>query len=150
MYRKLTLSLATMLFFSFSCNTSNEMKKISIAQKDADYIIANLDKQEVLSHFPEKNFSKQEMAIIIDNISKTCDWPNRKGRFIDYVTYHGKRSAKNVAFVYEYFLKCDSVRFVLIYDMDQKEPDFYSVQVQPLETKGPLVSHPERQLLHSK
>jgi hypothetical protein len=86
---------------------------------------------------------------IFGNIKANCDWENRKGKFVDFFTMNinGKN---NTAYIYEYFLKCDSLRFVLIYDMEQKEPELFKFNIEPIEQASQMIIDPSKQLINQK
>ena len=129
-----------------SCNIKDKLDKHEKAQKDADFIMNNLNKSEVVSHFPESSFPKEQTERLLGDISRNCDWSNRNGHFVDFTTMMNNGKS-NVAFIYEYFLKCDSLRFILVYNIDDKEPKLFNFQMEPLEKKNPIVIHTEKQLL---
>ena len=146
--KNIFFSLVTTSLLIAGCSVQDKLEKQEKAQKEADYIIAHLDEPEVISHFPLESFPKAQTEQIVKSIGTNCDWPNRKGHFVDYTTMltDGK---SNVAFIYEYFLKCDSLRFVFIYNIDQ-QPKLFNLQIEPIEKENPLVIHKENQLLKSK
>jgi hypothetical protein len=122
------------------------MKNSEEAQLDANYIIEHLDNKEVISHLPANYFSREQSENLIQKISEGCDWENRKGHFIDYTTIQNN-SEHDVAFIYEYFLKCDSLRFILIYNIDEEKPTLFKINIEPLAKQNPMVIHTEKQLL---
>jgi hypothetical protein len=129
-----------------SCNIKNKLERQEKAQKDANFIIDNLDKSEVISHFPEKYFPKDQTEKLMENLIGNCDWSNKKGHFVDYTTImdNGKNE---IAFIYEYFLKCDSIRFILVYNIDDNDPLLFNFQMEPLEKKNLMIIHTDKQLL---
>jgi hypothetical protein len=129
-----------------SCNIKDKIEKQEKAQKDADFIIDNLDKSDVIKHFPESYFPKDQTEKLIKDLSENCDWSHRNGHFIDYTTImdDGKNE---IAFIYEYFLKCDSIRFILVYNIDENEPLLFKFQMEPLEKKNLMIIHTDKQLL---
>jgi hypothetical protein len=149
MHLKITLSLMVLIIFIGSCNLKQRMKNSNKAQNDADYIIEHLNKKEVISHLPATYFSRDQSENLIQKISESCDWENRKGNFVDYTTIQNN-SEHDIAFIYEYFLKCDSLRFILIYNIDKEEPKLFKINIEPLSKQSPMVIHPEKQLLKYK
>ena len=59
----------------------------------------------------------------------------------------GKRET---AYIFEYILKCDSLRFIYVYDMENKEPELMSFKVEGIEQYNPMIIDPKKQLLYSK
>ncbi|WP_035564397.1 hypothetical protein [Hymenobacter sp. IS2118] len=134
------------------CNIQEKQEKISKAEKDAAYIMANLDKPEVLTHFPAESFSGKSMEMVkamVSEVGPKCDWSNRNGKFVDFCSISNNGNS-SIAYIYEYFLKCDSLRFVMLYDLEPKEPRLVNFQVEPLEKPNPMIIYPEKQLLNQK
>lgn len=58
---------------------NGKMKKSNLAQKNADYIIENLDNENVLKEFPDKNFpNKKQIQQMVSGISQNCDWKKKR------------------------------------------------------------------------
>jgi hypothetical protein len=143
----LSLGLSTV-----GCGIQENQEKIAKAEKDAAYIMAHLDKEEVLTHFPAASFPANQngrLKALIGAVGPKCDWPGRRGKFVDFcsISNNGKNS---VAYIYEYFLKCDSLRFVMLYDLEPREPQLVNFQVEPLEKPNSLIVYPEKQLMPPK
>lgn len=134
------------------CGTQEKLEKIAKAEKDAAFIMANLDKEAVLSHFPAASFPANQMgtlkAIVADAGTK-CDWQGKRGKFVDFCTI-SENGNDGIAYIYEYFLKCDSLRFVMLYNLGPKEPQLVKFLVEPLEKPNSLIIYPEKQLLPPK
>lgn len=125
------------------------MEKHDKAQKESSYIMDNLTSPGISKKFPEKYFPKGQTEKLFGDIKANCDWENRKGKFVDFFTMYnnGKNST---AYIYEYFLKCDSLRFVLIYDMEQPEPELFKFNIEPIEQPSQMIVDPSKQLLNQK
>ena len=141
----LTIIGFTLLFTS--CNIKGKMEKHNKAQTESDYIMENLTSSEISNKFPEKYFPKGQTEQLFEDIKTNCDWENREGKFVDFFTMNnnGKNST---AYIYEYFLKCDSLRFVLIYDMDQEEPELFKLNIEPIEQPSEMIIDPSKQLIN--
>jgi len=134
------------------CGTQEKLEKIAKAEKDAAFIMANLDKEAVLAHFPAASFPANQVgtlkAIVADAGTK-CDWQGKRGKFVDFCTI-SENGNDGIAYIYEYFLKCDSLRFVMLYNLEPKEPQLVKFLVEPLEKPNSLIIYPEKQLLPPK
>jgi len=141
----LTIIGFTLLFTS--CNIKGKMEKHNKAQTESDYIMENLTSSEISKKFPEKYFPKGQTEQLFEDIKTNCDWENREGKFVDFFTMNnnGKNST---AYIYEYFLKCDSLRFILIYDMDQEEPELFKLNIEPIEQPSQMIIDPSKQLIN--
>lgn len=119
------------------------------AQAIADSIIENLVKDEVYGEFPEKYFSKEQMKPFLGQLKENCDWENRDGKFVDFCSQMTVGGIDQTAFIYEYYLKCDSLRFILSVNMES-EPELMGFNIEPLEKPNPLILFPEKQLKNRK
>ncbi|WP_300672753.1 hypothetical protein [Soonwooa sp.] len=138
---------AAILFFIGNGN----MKKSNLAQKNADYIIENLDNETILKEFPTKNFpNKSQVQQVVAGIAKNCDWKNRDGKFVDFYTMKNIGGTDQTAYIYEYYLKCDSLRFIFTYNMNNEKPELYRFDIEPLEQPNQMIIFPEKQLKNRK
>lgn len=122
-------------------------KQIEFAQKNADDIISNLDKTDILNQFPPKNFpNRAQLQNVVSELDLKCDWKNRDGKFVDFYTMKNVGGTNQVAFIYEYYLKCDSLRFILTYNLLADNAELSRFDIQPLEVENPMIIYPEKQL----
>ncbi|PJR03170.1 hypothetical protein [Avrilella dinanensis] len=147
--KKNILAIIGLTLLFTSCNIKGKMEKHNKAQKESDYIMENLTSSEILNRFPEKYFPKDQTEQLFEDIKTNCDWENKEGKFVDFFTMNnnGKNST---AYIYEYFLKCDSLRFVLIYDMDQEEPELFRLNIEPIEQPSQMIIDPSKQLINQQ
>ena len=130
---------------------NGKMKKSNLAHQNADNIIENLDNPNVLKEFPEKNFpDKTQLRNLISGISKNCNWKQRDGKFVDFFTMKNIGGTDQTAYIYEYYLKCDSLRFVFTYNMDNEKPELARFDMQPLEEPNNMIIFPDKQLKNRK
>jgi hypothetical protein len=121
------------------------------AEVNANFIIENLDKGIVFKEFPEKYFpNREELNDVLGGIGKNCDWKNRDGKFVDFYTMKDIGGINSTAFIYEYYLKCDSLRFVLIYNTDKDKPELLKMNIEPIEKENSMINFPEKQLRNRK
>lgn len=126
---------------------NKKIQKINIAQQNADFIIQNLDKSDVINEFPDNNFpNKSQIKNFVEGISQNCDWKNKDGKFVDFFTMKNIGGIDKTAYIYEYYLKCDSLRFILTYDIDKETPELSRLDIQPLEEPNDMILFPEKQL----
>ncbi len=121
------------------------MQKLELAQEKADYIMENLDKPNVVEKFPVKYFPKEQLEPIIGGIRQNCDWKNKDGKFVDFFTAKNIGGVNQTSFIYEYYLKCDSLRFILSFNVED-EPELMGFNVEPIETENKMILFPEKQL----
>ena len=80
--------ILTLIFIAllFGCNYKGSMEKHNKAQSIADNIIENLEDPSIYDKFPEKYFPREQLSPLINYLTKDCDWENRDGKFVDFVT----------------------------------------------------------------
>jgi hypothetical protein len=140
----LGLILVVGLLFYFG---NKKLERNKLAEQNANFIIENLDKEEVLKEFPEINFKdREQLKNLLGGIKENCEWNNRDGKFVDYFTMKDIGGINSTAFIYEYYLKCDSLRFILIYNVDKDKPELFKMNIEPLETENKMIIFPEKQL----
>lgn len=120
-----------------------------MAKADAQYVMDNLNTEEVKSHFPVSKFPLKQTDLLLGQLSSYCDWAHRKGKFVDQTTINSN-GRNYIAFIYEYFLKCDSARFILIYDLGNEKPELGDFKIEKLTKDNPLIIDKEKELLNSK
>ncbi|QOW09869.1 hypothetical protein Q73A0000_05575 [Kaistella flava (ex Peng et al. 2021)] len=144
------LSIAIIIGIVFFI-ANGKMKKSNLAKQNADNIIENLDNQNILKEFPDKNFpDKAQIQNLISGISQNCDWKKKDGKFVDFFTMKNIGGVDQTAYIYEYYLKCDSLRFILTYNMDKEKPELSRFDIQPLEEPNEMIIYPEKQLKNRK
>ena len=144
----LGLLLIVGLLFYFG---NKKLERNKIAEQNANYIIENLDNDEILKEFPETNFKdRDQLKNILGGIRQNCEWNKRDGQFVDFCTMKDVGGINSTAFIYEYYLKCDSLRFILIYNVDKDKPELFKMNIEPLETENKMIIFPEKQLKNRK
>lgn len=122
-----------------------KMQKFNLLQEQANYIMENLDNPNIGEKFPAKYFPKEQLDPIISGIRQNCDWKNKDGKFVDFFTSKNIGGVDQTAFIYEYYLKCDSLRFILSFNVED-EPELMGFNVEPIETENKMILFPEKQL----
>jgi hypothetical protein len=132
-----------------SCGVGERLEKQKKAQADADYIMNNLENPEVKKRFPAKYFPPEQLNPFVDNLVNQCDLDAKQGKFVDYFTMNlsGKHQ---IAYIYEYILDCDSLRFIYTYDLDTQEPELLRFHIEGLEVPSNMIVDPGKQLLNSR
>lgn len=140
----LGLILVVGLLFYFG---NKKLGRNKLAEQNANFIIENLDKEEVLTEFPEVNFKdREQLKSLLGGIKENCEWKNRDGKFVDFFTMKDIGGINSTAFIYEYYLKCDSLRFILIYNVDRDKPELFKLNIEPLEAENKMIIFPKKQL----
>ena len=114
------------------------IQKANKAQELADSVIKNLDSDAVYSKFSKKYFQKEQIQPIIREIKQNCDWGNRDGKFVDFFSRKNVGGIDQTAYIYEYYMKCDSLRFILSINMEN-EPELMGFHIEPLENENKMI-----------
>lgn len=125
----------------FSCMDANQINE---AKKKSDTLLEKIATGNALSEFPEKYFNQEQTKLILNKIKNNCDFANRKGNFINDFTLN-QNGINRVAFIYEYYLKCDSIRFILTYNLG-KELELYEFKLEGIEKNNFMITSPEKRL----
>jgi hypothetical protein len=127
-----------LLFFFAACSSVGEER----ARLMSDELIKNLGQESSENYFEAAYFNKQQMAVILKGVREKCDYENRKGGFVNSFRKEGFSTSgprkTNIFFIYEFYLSCDSVRFVLNYE-SSKVTKLVGFKVEPIETKNPMI-----------
>ncbi|MGB5287448.1 MAG: hypothetical protein WBN42_03090, partial [Ignavibacteriaceae bacterium] len=68
--------------------------------------------------------------------------------FVDFFTIGTIGKVNQTGFIYEYYLKCDSVRVILVFDMEKESPELIAFNMEPIENKNKYIVNPENQLIN--
>lgn len=132
-------------------SSCGSVQKNEDAKENANYIIENLNDDIVLKEFPVQNFkNREQLKGILKGIAQNCDWDNRDGKFVDFFTMKNIGGINSTAFIYEYYLKCDSLRFILTYNLDKEKPELMNLNIEPIEQENKMILYPEKQLINRK
>ena len=126
-----------------------KMQKLNLAQEQANYIIENFDNPNIGEKFPVKYFPKEKLEPILGGIRQNCDWKHKDGKFVDFFNAKNIGGIDQISFIYEYHMKCDSLRFILSYNVED-EPELMGLKFEPIEVENPMILFPEKQLKNRK
>jgi hypothetical protein len=147
--RHLPTAMAIILITGLAaCGLSEKMEKHNKAKENADFIMANLNSPTIIEHFPEKYFPREQTRPFLDTLTKRCDFTSKLGRYVDFfsMNINGKNQT---AYIYEYILNCDSLRFIYIYDLEQKDPELFNFRIEGLEQENKMIIDPKKQILYT-
>ena len=144
-YLKYILLSIVVIIALFAYNIWNNMKKMQEAREKNDYIIEHLDDKDIYTKFSDKYFKKEMIKRDLSYITQNCNWKKRDGKFVDFFTQKSFGGKDKISFIYEYYLNCDSLRFILTFDVENK-PEIMSFYIEPLEKENPMILFPAKQL----
>lgn len=140
MIRQLLL-LSIFIFMLFGCDNNNQIGEAKIK---ADKLLNDISLGKAYDAFPEKYFPVNQTHALMDELKGKCDFANKKGTFInEYLqeTPNGKR----ISFIYEYYLKCDNIRFIITYKLG-KEIELFEFNLEPIEKDNAMIKKLEKRL----
>ncbi|MDB5146210.1 MAG: hypothetical protein JWQ57_230 [Mucilaginibacter sp.] len=119
------------------------------AKQYADQLLEDISKGTALKDFPVEIFPPSQTLIILNDLKNKCDFANRKGNFVNDFYRKKPGGIDQVSFIYEYYLKCDSIRFILTYNLDNKI-ELFNFKMEPIEKDNPMITKPENRLKFKK
>ncbi|MBV6419606.1 MAG: hypothetical protein DAHOPDDO_00829 [Ignavibacteriaceae bacterium] len=128
-----------------SC-TKIDQKQIDQAKKLSDKLLDDIAVGHANAAFSEQYFPSDQTKIILSELKNKCDFANRKGNFVNDF-YESRSGYFKVHFIYEYYLKCDSVRIITSYNLNDKI-ELYSFKIEGLGESNFMILKPDRQLKH--
>jgi hypothetical protein len=94
-------------------------------------LVENLCSDSAISYFSETYFSKDQIRSVLNGVRERCDYSHRKGGYRGY-SVESFENVDRASFIYEFAMKCDSVRFVFTYEL-REQPLLVSFIVEPME-----------------
>jgi hypothetical protein len=85
------------------------------------------------------------MGKILPQLQDTCDFAHRKGVFVNDYYEKNLDGIDRVTFIYEYYLRCDSLRFLLTYLLDSSI-DVCNLRVESIKVDNPKILDRSRRL----
>lgn len=123
------------------CNNRNQ---VSQAKLRADKLLNDISLGRAYGAFPEKYFPINQTYALMDELKNECDFPNREGVYINEYLQENDYT-KKVSFIFEYYLKCDSIRFIITYKLG-KEIELFEFNLEPIEKDNFMITRPEKRL----
>ena len=117
------------VFLLSSCGKEDYLKR---ARSMADDLFEKIETGSANGDFSEKYFPLSQTEAIMYDLKNKCDFANRKGGFIE--EFKVPKEANKIICVYEYYLKCDSIRFILTYKIDDKI-ELYEFKLESMRKK---------------
>lgn len=142
----LTLLFVVVVGILSKCSIRERMQNHDPARANADYIMNNLNKPKIIREFPEDYFPAGQMKVFLQTLTSECDLANKKGKFVDFFSME-RNGESLTAYIYEYFLNCDSLRFIYIYNVTSKEPKLIKFRIEGLDEPNQMIVNPDKSLL---
>jgi|WetSurMetagenome_2_1015567.scaffolds.fasta_scaffold630295_1 hypothetical protein len=137
------LKMFLFLLVVAGCVNNNQIER---AREMAEDLLTNISLGNANDKFPEKYFPRSQTVTLMNELKNKCDFANRKGNFINDF-YQNGQDYERVSYIYEYYLRCDSIRFIITYNLG-KEIELYEFKLEPLEKENDMITKPEKCLKH--
>jgi hypothetical protein len=111
------------------------------AKEKADMLWRKIENGDAAAEFSEQYFPKVQTEAIIYDLRNKCDFKNRTGGYVGSSHFRDlKTSTQTVRLAYEYFMKCDSVRFILSYRIDGDQVELFNLKMEPTEKRNSMLA----------
>ena len=113
-------------------------RKMKLVQQKADNLWKQIASGTAAKEFPLKYFPAAQRDRVLNDLKDRCDIQSAKGKlagrryFIDF-----KKSIETASLAYEFPLKCDTVRFILSYKL-QERVELYEFRIDQIEDSNIL------------
>lgn len=122
--------LMLLIFFNVVAGCEN-YTKVDQSKIKADNLLKKIALGNAHDAFSEKYFDVNQTHALMNELKYKCDFPNRKGGFINNYLQETSKGTK-VTFIYEFYLKCDNIRFIITYKLG-KEIELFEFNLEPIE-----------------
>jgi hypothetical protein len=138
------MKIIAVTFLIAGCSDNSQIEHAKIM---ADKLLNDIALGTAYNSFPVKYFPPAQTKIIMDGLRNKCDFANRKGVFVN--DFYQKRlwGYKRISFIYEYYLKCGNLRFILTYNLDDGI-ELYEFKYESIAKDNYMITKPERRLMH--
>lgn len=143
-----THSVNFLMLISISCllgfGCINRANQVEDAKRMSELLLDRIGEGTAIEDFPEKYFPREQGESLLYDLKENCDFKNREGVFVnDFTSTHNTQW--RASFIYEFMLKCDTIRFVITYNLG-KEPELFEFHLEPIEKPNPMILKPENRL----
>jgi hypothetical protein len=116
-----------------------------MAQEKSRELLDKIAEGSAVEQFPEKYFPRDQIVTLMDQLQNNCDFKDRKGNFINDYYEKNLGGVDRVSFIYEYYLKCDSIRFILTYSLGS-QLELIGFRLESIKKDNNMIVKPERRL----
>ena len=99
-----------------------------------------------LRYFPEKYFSKNQIATLLGALTGQCDFKNRTGNFINDYYEVDKAGGDRIYEIYEFHLSCNDLRFICTYRIAKEEIEFINLKIESTKIENRMIISPRRRI----
>lgn len=140
----MTKLLPIFLVCLFGLSNCTDNNKREIARQKAEQLLIEIQEGTAVKEFPDK-YDKSKVEAGMNQLRDACEFKNRKGQFVNDWYESKGGGVDRVSLIYEYYLKCDSLRLVFTYDLGDSVTlsDFL---IQKLREENAMIIDKDRQL----
>jgi len=143
--KKFILPLFALLLFT-AC--ADKLKRLEDTHHKADNLLNEIAEGAAAKEFPTKYFpNTKELGFYLAVLKDSCDFKDRKGVFVNDWLEKKTGGDDRLSFIYEYYMKCDSLRLIITYNMGDSV-ELSGLHMEKLSTPNIMIRKPERQLAH--
>ena len=131
--------MASIFVFSACRVTTGNIEDL---KQKAEILFEKISNGNARNEFSPKYFPIDQTDAIMFDLKNKCDFKNRKGHFVN--EYYSKNKS-HISLIYEYYLKCDSIRFILTYKIADS---IYlnEFKMEPIEKDNPMITDQSKRL----
>lgn len=129
------------LLFAYGCHFQSS-NKVDLKRK-SDLLLDKIADGTANEEFSVKYFPIEQTKAIMYDLKNKCDFKNRQGHFLNEYYYSADKS--KVSLIYEYYLKCDSIRFILTYNIGDSV-ELYEFKMEPIEKPNAMIADSAKRL----
>lgn len=104
----------------------------------AEGLFERIEDGSAVHDFNPRYFNTDTTIQLLSALRRTCDLLNRKGGFVGDIQTQAKNVGPVNILVYEYYLRCDSLRFVLTYKLEAPV-ELIAFKIEGKEKKNSIV-----------
>lgn len=105
-------------------------------KRRSDLLLDKIADGTANEEFSVKYFPIEQTEVVMYDLKNKCDFKNRQGHFLN--EYYSADKSK-VSLIYEYYLKCDSIRFILTYNFGDSV-ELYEFKMEPIEKPNAMIA----------
>jgi hypothetical protein len=130
-----------LLVFSLACRRSHT----GVTKEKVDALLEKIGQGTAANEFQEEYFPRAQTTVMMHQMKEYCDFKDRRGNFInDFYEKTGKGYDLD-NFIYEFYLKCDSIRFIITYKITDTA-ELMGFKLEKISKDNPMIIKPERRL----
>lgn len=135
------------ILISLLCVLGCDIKTINTDEikNKTDLLLDKIANGTANEDFLVEYFPIEQTEGIMYDLKNKCDFKNRHGHFLN--EYYSADKSK-LSLIYEYYLKCDSIRFIISYKLNEVV-ELCEFKMEPIEKPNAMITDSTKCLLYS-